>query len=168
MAELWDIYNENRIRTGRTIERGQSLAEGEYHLVVQVWIRNREGKWLISRRSPNKHLPLLWEPTGGSVLAGEDSLTGALRETKEELGITLNPAKGELIHSIRRDAPKWSLPGFLDIWVFQDDTPIEAVVLQEGETCDAMWADKETILRMIDEKSFISMEQYGCLERLFK
>lgn len=101
-------------------------------------------------------------------MAGEDSLTGALRETKEELGIVLDPAKGELFPTIRRDRPEWPCPGFLDVWVFQDDTPIEAVVLQEGETCDAMWADKETILQMIYKKSFIPMEHYGYLERLFQ
>lgn len=167
MSELWDIYDIHRTRTGRTIERGKTLADGEYHLVVQVWIHNKEGKWLISRRSPNKHMPLLWEPTGGSVLVGEDSLTGALRETKEELGVVLDPARGKLFTSLRRDRPEWPCPGFLDVWVFQSDTAIEDVIFQEGETCDAMWADKKTILAMIAEKSFIPMEHYGYLERLF-
>ena len=37
-----------------------------------------------------------WETTGGSALAGDDSLTAALRETKEELGIDLDPQKGVL------------------------------------------------------------------------
>lgn len=31
----------------------------------------------------------MWETTGGSAVAGDDSLTAALRETKEELGIDL-------------------------------------------------------------------------------
>lgn len=34
MAELWDIYDKNRIKTGRTIERGQPMTENEYHIVV--------------------------------------------------------------------------------------------------------------------------------------
>lgn len=167
MPELWDIYDRDRRRTGRTIQRGQILADGEYHLVVQVWIQGSDGKWLISRRSPNKHMPLLWAPTGGSVIAGEDSLTGALRETKEELGITLEPVNGKLFTSVRRERPEWKSPGFLDVWVFRQDVDIETVVLQEGETCDAMWTDAEAILQMVEEKSFIPMEQYGYLHRLF-
>ncbi len=166
MPELFDIYDKDRRPTGRTIQRGQLLADGEYHLVVQVWIQGSDGRWLISRRSPNKPRPLLWEPTGGSVIAGEDSLTGALRETKEELGIVLNPANGVLFTSMRRERPEWKSPGFLDVWVFRQDVDIEAVVLQEGETCDAMWADAKTILQMVEKKSFIPMEPYGYLRRL--
>ena len=107
MAELWDIYDKNRIKTGRTIERGQPMTENEYHIVVQVWIRNSNGQWLISRRSPGKSMPLKWEPTGGSVLAGEDSLTGALREVREELGVVLKPDTGRLLYSFRRDKASW-------------------------------------------------------------
>lgn len=45
--ELWDIYNENREKTGRTIVRGQKLGENEYHLVVHMWIINSNGQFLI-------------------------------------------------------------------------------------------------------------------------
>ncbi len=167
MAELWDIYDKNRVKTGRTIERGQPMTEEEYHIVVQVWIRNPAGNWLISRRAPCKHLPLLWEPTGGSVLAGEDSLHGALREAKEELGVVLDPSCGKLLYSFRRDKPTWENPGFLDVWMFTDDTPIEKIVLQDGETCDAMWTDTASILQMIDAGEFIPMQRYPYYRDLF-
>ena len=167
MAELWDIYDCNRMKTGRTIRRGQPMTEEEYHIVVQVWIRNPAGQWLISRRAACKSVPLKWEPTGGSVLAGEDSLAGALREVREELGVTLHPDCGELLYSFRRDKPSWENPGFLDVWYFTDDTPIEKIVLQESETCDAMWADTQTILEMIRKDEFIPMRQYPYYMELF-
>ena len=37
----------------------------------------------------------MWECVGGSVVKGEDSLQGAVRETKEEVGIDLNPESGQ-------------------------------------------------------------------------
>ena len=88
--EIWDIYDGSRRKTGRTAVRGERLGEGEFHLVVHVWIVNGKGEYLITKRSPNKPFPGMWECTGGSALAGEDSLGAALRETKEETGITLN------------------------------------------------------------------------------
>ena len=92
--ELWDLYDENRIPTGETHVRGERIPEGSYHLVVHVWIRNERGEYLISRRSASRPTyPLLWECVGGSVLAGEDSRSAALRETLEEVGIRL-PARG--------------------------------------------------------------------------
>ena len=91
MSELWDIYDINRKPTGRTVERGKPMKSGEYHIVVNVWIRNSKGEWLISKRTPNKHFPLLWEPTGGSAVSGESSFDAAIRETREELGVELDP-----------------------------------------------------------------------------
>ena len=48
--ELWDILDVNGGKTGRIIERGQAMDDGEYHLAVHVWIHNRKGEWLISNR----------------------------------------------------------------------------------------------------------------------
>ena len=80
MAELWDLYDITRKKTGAAVERGQTIPDGSYHLVVSVWIRNRHGEFLLSQRHPDKPYPLYWECTGGSVLAGESSLEGAVRE----------------------------------------------------------------------------------------
>ena len=42
MAELWDVYDENRRLTGKTHVRGLPMAPGEYHLVGDVWTVNFE------------------------------------------------------------------------------------------------------------------------------
>ena len=82
------------------------------------------------------------------MVAGEDSFTGALREVREELGISLDPKKGRLVSSTRYDYPRWRNPGFIDLYVFRHDCPIESVVLQKGETSDAKWATAEEIHAM--------------------
>ena len=152
MSELWDIYDRDRRKTGQLVERGNRLPDGGYHIAVQVWIQNSRGEWLISRRSPGKSNPLKWEPTGGSVIAGEDSFDAALREVREELGITLDRRRGRLWSTSRCD--NWENPGFLDVWLFEHDCPIEAIVLQEGETCGAMWADADKLRQLIASGEF--------------
>ena len=87
-AEIWDLYNENRKLLGKDHIRGEQLPIDGYHLVVHVWIRNSKGQYLISQRSANKPTySLMWECVGGSVVKGEDSLQGAIREAKEEVGV---------------------------------------------------------------------------------
>ncbi len=145
MKELWDVYDKNRNKTGKIIKRGTCMAEDEYHLVVQIWIKNADNKWLISKRAPHKSHGLKWEPTGGSVVAGETSIQGALREVKEEVGISLSPKQGYLFKSFRREKVTWTNPGFLDVWVFKNNTPAEDIILQKEEVIDAKWATEEEI-----------------------
>ena len=96
--ELFDLYNEKREPTGKTHIRGEEIPEGYYHLVVHVWLRLPDGRFLISKRSATKETyPLLWECVGGSVVAGEDSYTGAIREVFEEVGIDLSDRQGKII-----------------------------------------------------------------------
>ena len=146
--EIWDIYDESRRKTGRTAVRGERLGEGEFHLVVHVWIVNGKGEYLITKRSPNKPFPGMWECTGGSALAGEDSLGAALRETKEETGITLEPRYGRIVMSLKRK------DNFADVWLFRTEFDLRDVVLQEGETCDVMKADENTVREMLGSGEF--------------
>lgn len=101
--EKWDLYNAEREKTGLTIQRGGNIPKGLYHLVVSAWIVNQHGQYLLSQRHPDKQYPLYWECTGGAVLSGENSLQGAVREVKEELGIALALEKGELIYQFCRE-----------------------------------------------------------------
>ncbi len=142
MAERWDIYDKDRNLTGRTHERGKPLAEGEYHLVVHIWVKNKNGEFLITKRDMKKPFPGRWECTGGSALAGESSLEAALRETREETGLDHTNSEKNCLLSYRRG--DW----FGDVWLFEADFSLSDVVLQEGETTDKRFADKETILRM--------------------
>jgi len=162
MAELWDVLDENGNKTGRLHERGVRMAEGDFHLVVHVWKFNRKGEWLIDKRSPHKaEWPDWWETTGGSAVAGDwsdafhptrpcnqdDSLTAALRETKEELGIDLDPEKGVLFRrEVRRHDGGHNF--LLDIWVFGHDCGIDEINFPDGESCEAMWASTDKIREM--------------------
>ncbi|MHB1150956.1 MAG: GNAT family N-acetyltransferase [Eubacteriales bacterium] len=163
--ELWDVYDKNRIKTGRIIERGRTMAQDEYHIVVHVWIKNSKGEYLISKRTPNKTFPDMWECTGGSALIGEDSFTAAVREAKEELGVNLSECEGKMIFSFKRQNHNY--PDFIDIWLFHADIPIHGIAYQDGETCDAMWAGKDKINEMIVDGKFIGRNIFFYIDKLF-
>ena len=147
--ELWDVYDENRQLTGRTHRRGDKMPEGDYHLVVHVWLQNRSGEFLLTKRTPNKGFPNLWECSGGSAVVGDDSLTAAIREVKEETGITLIPENGSCMMT------KKGSDHFSDIWLFKQDFNNKDVVFQEKETCGARSATKEQILKMRSDGTLV-------------
>ena len=144
MKEVWDLYDSKRNKTGDTVERGKTIPEGFYHLVVSVWIINNRGEFLLSQRHPDKSYPLRWECTGGAVLSGEDSLDGALREVNEELGIILNPKDGRRIFRICREQTR----DLYDVWVFYIDVDISDITLQETEVVDVKWVTDEELIKM--------------------
>ena len=97
MAEYWDIYDENRNKTGALHRRGDPFGPGERHLGVEIWTLDEQGRVLLTRRDLRKRFGGLWECPGGSALAGEDSRTAVRRELREETGLDLGGAEPELL-----------------------------------------------------------------------
>lgn len=160
--EIWDVYDADRRLTGRTHRRGDYLPLGDYHLVVDVWILRSDGRLLITKRSPNKGYPGMWEVTGGSAVTGDDSLTAALREVQEETGLALHPENGRrVIRYTRRDAHK-------DIWLFREDFDLADVVLQEGETCDKRAVTLDELQAIENAELFVPVSYFDDIMKLMK
>ena len=169
MAELWDVFDEKRNKVGRLHERGKPMSAGDCHLVAQIWIMNSGGEFLILRRTPGSGKWCgLWQTTGGCAVMGEDSLSAALREAKEELGINLTPSHGQLFKQYNELHTNDGGIALIDVWLFRQDIDISLVALRLGETCDAMWASKEKIRQMIADGIFIPPDEaYPYLDELF-
>ena len=164
LAEFWDVLDENGNATGRFHERGKPMGEGEYNLSVSVWIENDNGEFLISQRTQNKSYPGMWETTGGNAITGDDSLTTALKETYEELGITLLPQNGRIIkHQTRKCVCGHCLA---DVWLFRQNVDISTVTLAPEETCGAMWVSRDELDRMIAEGTFMTWGLFSCVAEL--
>jgi 8-oxo-dGTP diphosphatase len=161
--EIWDILDSNRNLTGKTVVRGNPLKADEYHLVVNVWIRNCNDEYLISKRAQNIPFPNLWATTGGSAVSGDDSLTTALKETYEEIGILLDPIKGRIIHQSKRNKKDHS--DFLDVWLFNQDFNIKSTKLQIEEVSDVKWANKIEIYDLLKNDEFF--KEYDYLDSVF-
>ena len=145
--ELWDVLTSDGLPTGRKVKRGgSSLKNGEYHLVVHIWPVSNSGALLIQRRSfKKKIMPGEWAVTGGSAIAGEDSLTAAKRELFEELGI-----KAELT-LIKRIKKRNSL---VDVYGCSVNVKTHELTLQKSEVQDARWVNQQTLLRMVEKGDF--------------
>lgn len=147
--ELWDVYDENRQPKGHTHRRGDRMPKGDYHIVVHVWLQNSKGEYLITKRTPNKGFPNMWECSGGSALSGDDSINAAIREVKEETGLIVTPENSKCVMSLRRE------DCFVDIWLFKQDFDINDVVYLPKETCGAKYATMDEILAMKEIGTFI-------------
>ncbi|MGE5627312.1 MAG: NUDIX hydrolase [Solirubrobacterales bacterium] len=158
--ELLDIYNENREKTGRTVERGTHVCSGDFILVVHVWIVNSKGEYLIQKRQPwKKPYPNLWDcATAGAAALGDDSAMAAYRESKEELGIDIDMTRAEMLFT-----DKFSF-GFDDIWLVKQNINIEDITLQTEEVANIRWASEKDIRNMAVRGEFID---YYYLDDLF-
>ena len=159
-TENFDIYDRNWKKTGKIIPRGMPMDVGEYNLSVFVWIVNSKGKFLITRRSPNKTYPGCWECPGGGVSSGQDSRESALREAKEETGIDLSGGAGRLIKQYRTQT------SLVDAWAFRHETDLAEVVCQKFETSEAKLAAMEEILEMHENGEFIPIPTHHLKDML--
>lgn len=150
MSELLDIYNINRIKTGKIIDRQKAesvreyLKQDEYVLGVQCWIINYKKEILLTQRSPNKKDGGKWEATSGLVQSGENSLQGIKRELKEEIGVIVNDAELKLIKSNREGNT------FRDAYCIYKDIPIEEIKFADGEVSSAKYVTIEEFEKMIN------------------
>lgn len=159
MGELWDIYDINRKKTGRTAERDvYEFKEGEYHIVVTGIILNSRNEILITKRASFKKYGGLWECNSGSVLAGETSLEGILRELKEELGISFNKNDAIFLKEVERDK---AVPDFKDLWIFKKDIDINEISFPDGEATAAKWVTIEEFVQMYEKNKIVPTIDFG-------
>ena len=161
-AEIWDLYDENRELLGKDHVRGEQLPIDGYHLVVHVWIRNSKGKYLIAQRSANRPTyPLVWECVDGSVVKGEDSLQGALREVKEEVGVDLLPEKGQVILSdIKKIEFGKVVNKIVDVWLFEYDGEVDLSNATTDEVAQVAWMGRSQIKELFDANMFVDTLEY--------
>lgn len=159
--ELWNVYDQYRHITERIHERGVEMKDGDYHIVVHVWIMNDRGKFLIQKRQPwKKGWSDMWDcSAAGSAILGDTSEQAAVREAKEELGIDLDIASGERLFTVKFSC------GFDDIWLVRQNIVIDELSLQEEEVADAKWASADEIKDMIAAGEFIP---YAYIDLLFE
>lgn len=164
--ELWDIYDKEKKRTGKTMKRNDwHMKEGEYHLSVLGVISRSDGKFLITKRAEDKAwAPGWWEVSGGAAVAGETSEDAIQREIREETGLDVSDAQGGLLFTYRRDNPDEGDNYFVDVYRFYKEFTEEDIALQQEETTNFMIADLDQIKAFAEQGIFL---HYHSIEKAF-
>lgn len=107
--EYLDIVDENGQPTGAVVERTAAHAKGVRHRTAHVWlVRRRAGRLelLLQKRSADKdsHPSCYDISSAGHIPAGSEVVPSALRELREELGLTAAP---EQLHYCGRRCFDW-------------------------------------------------------------
>ncbi|RVU55061.1 NUDIX hydrolase [Anaerosphaera multitolerans] len=161
MAEFWDVYNSKGKKKNKVIKKGQPLLEGEYHLIVECWIRCGKNLYLLQKRSANKKMfPNMWYcSAGGSVHAGEEPRDGLIREVKEELGLDISKDEIKLKRIIFEES------SIFYIYLVDSEVDLNSLKLQSEEVAEAKIASLEEIKELIREGKMIYLDYY---DKFFK
>jgi isopentenyl-diphosphate delta-isomerase len=100
--EYVDVLDSSGRLVGRRKPKSEVHRDGDWHGAAHIWILNTKGQILIRRRSPTKeNWPNFWDVSvAGHISAGERPVEAALREAREELGVTLVPGECRFLFTI--------------------------------------------------------------------
>ena len=165
--ELWDIYDKDKNRTGRTMKRNDwCLKDGEYHLTVLGIVAHKDGRFLITKRVMTKAwAPGWWEVSGGAAMAGEDSKDAVIREVREETGLDVSNWDGGYLFTYKRENPGEGDNYFVDIYRFEMDVKEEDVHIQTAEAMGFQFADLDTIKKLAEQDKFL---HYNSIKQAFE
>ena len=166
MMELWDIYPEDRVKTGRTMVRNDfHMGPNEFHITVLGVVQHTDGSFLITQRVMTKAWAAgHWEVSGGGVQAGEEPVDAVKREVLEETGLDVSKAEGGSVFSYKRVNPDEGDNYFVDIYRFVLDFKEEDLKLQTEETMGYKLATKEEIAELGKQKIFL---HYDSIKQVF-
>ncbi len=90
--EKIDIVTKIGKPTGQSAPKSEIHQKGHYHNTAHIWFYTKEGEVLLAQRAASKAIcPLLWDVSvAGHIDAGETIKQGAIREVKEEIGLTIS------------------------------------------------------------------------------
>ena len=159
--EFFDAVDQFGNLLGIDMERGIPHDKSLYHQVVEIITVNERNEILITQRHPEKRFGLKWECTCGSVVKGETVIQGALRELKEETGISVCESDLKIIaHDIYEDA-------LYSIFICHLANNKCSVTLQDRETIAYKWIDKGNFFELLKQDEF-TFHQKERLLKVFK
>jgi 8-oxo-dGTP pyrophosphatase MutT (NUDIX family) len=131
-------------------------------VLVYLWRRRDAPEFLLLRRTPNRGA--FWQGVSGHVEAGESPAAAAMREVREETGLSIAAVDGPLDHY--RFEPASEPRGLRRValeWVFAVEAPDDwRPEFDEREHDCARWCSFETSRRLLHWEDNIR-----ALERLF-
>ncbi len=169
MEEILDIFDENGNPTGRVKEKKQAHADGEWHKTAHIWIINSKNELLLQRRSPNKPThPNMWDiSAAGHISAGESVLEGAVRELKEELGVSADKEQFKHLFTVKQNKNPKNRE-FAEVYLVKLDLPVSQYVFEDDEVAEVKYIPYKVLQRMVEEKAEGILQHEEEYRRLFE
>lgn len=144
--EVLDVYDDNGNVINKTVLRGsgnKEFGEHEHFAVSIIFLENDKGEFLIQRIPKGQY-----SSTGGHILSKEKPIDAIIRETKEEIGVSLD--KNEIVDLGFRllDFP------IRFLFYVKKDVKVKDVTLQKEEVCNIKYMSVDRIEELIKKNSF--------------
>ena len=151
--EIWDGYLSDGTLAGIDLVRGEPIPDGIYFMTVEILVRHTDGDYLLMVRDSSKPaFPGYLEATaGGAAQKGEDPLSAALRELREETGIVaenLEPIANMLYHRMLNYQ-----------YLCITDCDKSSITLQEGETVGYKWVNEGEFTDFVNSDKMIPTQK---------
>ncbi len=162
--EYLDIVDENGNPTGETVERKFAHRNGVWHRTSHVWILRKRAdgpEVLLQKRADTKSFPGCYDiSSAGHITAGQEFLGSAVRELKEELGITAS--KEDLIYCGDRKiiwddvffGEEYHDRQFTKVFLLWADVEEKDLVLQEEEVSAVRWMNLDECIEGVRANAF--------------
>jgi isopentenyldiphosphate isomerase len=139
VIELVDVLSPAGEPTGERKPKARVHEDGDWHLASHLWLLTPDGRVLLQRRADEKeNWPGWWDVSvAGHVAAGETALDTVLRETQEELGLTVTVDEVRHVGTLREQCVLRD-GAYIDnevheIFVATRELDLDALVLQVSE-----------------------------------
>lgn len=171
-AELFDLVDASGNPLGLTKPRAAVHRDGDWHRAVHVWVVHElapVARVILQRRSLAKDTwPGLVDVSVGGHLGAGESAADALREAREEIGLTLTPSDVTLLG---RTAQSRSLPGgvidreILDVFAARVDAPLASLSPHPAEVAELLSVSLDDALALwrdgLDRAPAVSLSPDG-------
>lgn len=165
MEEYFDILDELGNPTGEVRTRKDAHALGLWHKAVHIWIINDKNEILLQRRCatkdsyPNK----LDISCAGHLSSGDDSVTGALRELKEELNLEVKEKDLKYLVTLKQQCvykETFINNEYIDMYLLRTDKDVSDMKFQEEEISEIFYVSFDKFREMYEnkQKDFIIYE----------
>lgn len=155
--EYFDLLDENGNKTGKTKLRSEVHRDGDWHKAVHIWIINDRGEILLQRRCATKdsNPNMLDISSAGHLSAGDESLSGAIRELKEELNLSVKAEELQFIKTLKKST-KYTATfinnEFDDLYILRTNKKIEDMKFQEEEISEIFFVPYKKFKEMVKNK----------------
>lgn len=147
VLDLFDV-NEAVVGTVKRAEYYKNLEKftGYYLRSAELFIQNDKGELWVPRRTAHKTVApsSLDYSCGGHVAAGEDYITGCIREAEEELGLVLKPEDLQLVAQFTPATSNY--PWFRYLFVY---TSNKVPPYNTDDFSEYYWLTPEALLRKL-------------------